>query len=233
MISLGTPPNKVAVIPNGADPHKFHPLPKEDCRTRLDLPNQPLILSVGALTENKGFHRLIKAFRIVIERVPEKNVHLRIVGEGPYRPQLESLIASLDLSQRVRLVGAVPHNNLPLWFNAADLFCLCSAREGWPCVVVESLACGTPAVATDIWGIRELITSDSFGLMTTLDEEDIAKKILRALSTSWDRDRIVGYAQNYAWERVAFSAYDVLRSTLQGDATTSLSGDPVEVVTQK
>lgn len=212
MIRLNAPPEKVAVIPNGADPQKFHPLPKEASRKRLDLPGKRMILSVGGLTENKGFHRLIKAIRILIDCFQQNNIFLLIVGEGPFRAQLEGLIASLDLSQHVRLVGAIPHNDLPLWFNAADLFCLCSGREGWPCVLVESLACGIPVVATGIGGIPEIISSTTFGLLTTLSEKDIAETIFRALRTSWDHDRIVNYAQSYTWERIAFSAYNVFRS---------------------
>ncbi len=212
MIGLNTPPEKVTVIPNGTDPRKFHPLPKEDSRKRLDLPSRRLILSVGALTENKGFHRLIRALRILIDHYQEKDVSLLIVGEGPFRTQLESLIVSLDLRQHVRLVGAIPHRQLPLWFNAADLFCLCSSREGWPCVIVESLACGIPVVATHAGGIPEIISSDTFGLLTTSREEDIAEKIFRALKTSWDHDRIFAYAQNYSWERIASSAYIVFES---------------------
>ena len=89
---------------------------------------------------------------------------------GKLQRELEQLIDSLGLGEHVYLAGAIPHQELYFWYSAADLFCLASSREGWPNVVLEALASGTPVVATDIWGIPEIICSDKLGILTKRSE---------------------------------------------------------------
>ena len=101
------------------------------------------------------------------------------------RRQLESLITSLRIDDKVKLVGAVPHERMHLWYNAADIFCLMSEREGLPNVLIESLACGVPAVATPVGGIPEIISSDQLGLLTGREESKIADAIRAALAKTW------------------------------------------------
>ena len=221
MIQLGIEDEKISVIPNGADLDKFHAFPKNEARRKLGLSNKRTLISVGGLIHRKGFDLLIKAVKILIQDYQE-DVHLVIVGEGPSRVELATLISKLNLTERVRMVGAIPHKDLYLWFNAADLFCLTSRREGWACVLVESLACGTPVVASNVWGAPEIITSDGIGLLTTLDERDIAAKISLALNKEWDHGSIVDYTKRYTWERAALSAYAVFKSALNGTAPDSL-----------
>jgi glycosyltransferase involved in cell wall biosynthesis len=211
---LGVPGEKVAVIPNGVDPLKFSPLPKEESCKRLGLPDQKIILSVGRLTCNKGFDVLVRAFKILLEKFQACPLSLVIVGEGAFRKQLEEMISSAHLSQRVHLVGAVPHEELALWYNAADIFCLASSQEGYPNVLLESLACGTPVVATSVGGIPEIIHSDAIGFLTERDEWDIAEKLCLALNKTWHSDAIVRYAQEHTWNRVTRSVFGVFASVL-------------------
>jgi glycosyltransferase involved in cell wall biosynthesis len=216
MIQLGISGEKVSVIPNGVDLAKFYPSPKEEARTKLGIPNRKVIISVGGLIPRKGFDLLIKAFKILVEDFQERNIYMVIVGEGPSREELEKLVSSLGLGEYVRLVGAVPHKELYLWFSAADLFCLASSREGWPCVLLESLACGTPVVATDVWGTPEVITSDAIGLLTKRSERDIAEKISLALAKPWHHGEIIEYAREHTWDRAALSVFEVFKSVLNG-----------------
>lgn len=217
MIGLETPGEKITVIPNGVDSDKFRPFPKEEARKRLDLPNKRIILSVGELIPRKGFDLLVKALKILLDEHHEKDLYLVIVGEGKFRGELERLVASLHLSDHVRLAGVVPHRELYLWYNAADLFCLASNREGWPNVVMESLACGTPVVATDVWGVPEIIRSEKLGLLTKRNEREIAEKIAAALKKTWQSDEIVQYARGHSWDRVARAVLRVLEFALNGD----------------
>jgi glycosyltransferase involved in cell wall biosynthesis len=124
------------------------------------------------------------------------------------------MISSAHLSQRVHLVGAVPHEELALWYNAADIFCLASSQEGYPNVLLESLACGTPVVATSVGGIPEIIHSDAIGFLTERDEWDIAEKLCLALNKTWHSDAIVRYAQEHTWNRVTRSVFGVFASVL-------------------
>src|SRR3546814_17186197 len=82
---------------------------------------------------------------------------LLIAGDGPERGRLDALIVRLGLTDRVRLLGAVPHADLPRLIAAADVSALASSSEGLANAWVESLACGTPVVITDAGGARELV----------------------------------------------------------------------------
>ena len=217
MIELDIPAEKIAVIPNGVDAAKFYPIPQDEARRALRLPDQRLILSVGNLNDNKGFDLLIKSFRKVVDGVDRSGVQLIIVGDGPSRGKLENIIASLKLAGRVRLTGAVPHGQLRLWYSAADLFCLVSEREGWPNVLLESLACGTPVVTTRAGGIPEIIRSERIGLLTDRNEASIAAALTSALDKSWKRDEILDHARQHTWHRTALAVLSVFQSVLERD----------------
>ena len=216
MVQLGIPEEKISRIPNGVDPEQFYPVPKEQARRELGLPNRRTVLSVGNLTDNKGFDLVIKSFRVLVDRFHEKDIQLAIVGDGPCRSQLEKMILSLRLEGQVRMVGAVSHDKLRLWYSGADVFCLASSREGWPNVLLESLACGTPVVATAVGGIPEIISSDNVGLLSEREESKLAEAIRAALKKSWRSDEIVAYARRFTWEQTALAVLDVFDSVLQG-----------------
>lgn len=222
MAQLGVPEEKVSVIPNGVDCLKFCPAPKEDVRRKLKLPNKKIILSVGHLTSNKGFDYLVRALKILQTDLNQKNTYLAIVGEGEFRKEIEKTIAMLNLGEHVRLAGAVPHNELRDWYSAADVFCLASGQEGWPNVILESLACGTPVVASSAGGIPEIIRSDGVGILAERTEQDIARKISIALKQSWNREEIVKFAQRHTWDRVALQVYDVFKSVLNNSSPSKL-----------
>ncbi|HVO65293.1 MAG TPA: glycosyltransferase family 4 protein [Syntrophales bacterium] len=223
IVQLGVPEEKVSVIPNGVDSYKFCPAPKEEIRRRLKLLDKKIILSVGHLTPNKGFDYLIKALKILQTELNKESVYLVIVGEGEFRKELEKTISLLNLEEDVKLAGAIPHEELRDWYSAADVFCLASQQEGWPNVILESLACGTPVVATSAGGIPEIISSNSVGILAERTEQDIAQKISIALKQSWNRDEIVKFAEEYTWNRVALQVYDVFKSVLNNRSSNKLT----------
>jgi len=214
MVDLNVPADKIFVVPNGVDPGKFSPYQRTEARRKLGLPNTTILLSVGNLIPLKGFHLLIKALKILITDFSRTDLHLVIVGEGKSRRELQALITELQLEAHVRLVGSQPHQELFLWYSAANLFCLASDREGWPNVLLESLACGVPVVATAVWGIPDIICSENYGLLTDRDEHALARTINLALESSWNREAIVSYAMSRTWDRVADSVSEVLASAL-------------------
>src|SRR5262249_45405307 len=149
MVQLGCPPEKVTVIRNGVDTVKFQPRPQAATRRLLGLPtDRPILLSVGNLTENKGFHILIDAVASLRER--QSSVLLVSAGEGACRSHLSRKVRDLGLDNNVKLVGTHPHEELSAWYSAADVFCLASATEGCPNVVMEAPACGRPVITTRI-----------------------------------------------------------------------------------
>jgi teichuronic acid biosynthesis glycosyltransferase TuaC len=109
------------------------------------------LLSVGHLVELKGHHLAIE----MLCSLPE--AHLAVVGSGPERGALESLAQRLGVQERVRFAGQQPADALKTWFSAADALVLASSREGWANVLLESMACGTPVVATAVNGTPEVV----------------------------------------------------------------------------
>lgn len=202
MAQLPVPAEKISVIANGVDARKFYPQNKNASRAQLNLPQTKIILAVGRLEPVKGFDLLLKAFHRLCVNKKEK-AFLVIVGEGAERDKLETLLATLQLHEHVRLVGARPHAELKHWYSAADCLCLPSEREGWPNVVLEAFACGTPVVAADIGGMREIIPHEGLGVLSMRDESQLARALACALEKSWQSEVLVQHAKERSWERVA------------------------------
>ncbi len=202
MVALGTPPEKIRVIPNGIDTGRFRPIERRAAREKLGLPAEgPCVVAVGNLLSIKGQELLIAALAKLTPQHPALKLYL--VGDGPQRAALEELAKSVGLGERVVLAGARPHDELPLWFNAADLSCLASRREGLPNVVLESLACGTPVVATRVGGTPQVLSSPDLGILVEPDAASIAAAMEAALSRAWDRDLLARHVQSRTWEGVA------------------------------
>jgi len=200
MVELGLPANRAYMIGNGVDLARFVPLDRAECRRRLELPDGEIMLSVGALIESKGHQVAIAALAELLGLHPQ--LRLFIVGEGPYRNALLHRARALGVSDRVRLVGAVPNEELKYWYSAADVNCLFSAREGWPNVLLESIACGTPVLATRVGGVAEVITCDDVGL--TIGDLALAASALHSLlEQKRDRHRMRNFAQQHSWTKIA------------------------------
>ena len=202
MIALGARPERVGTIGNGVDPSRFFPSGQTEVRNLLKIPNgRKIVLAVGSLVTVKGYHLLIPAVADLKRRgIP---IRFYVAGEGPARHQLERMIHDLDLSDDVILLGNVPNDQLRNWYSAADVSCLSSSREGWANVLLESMACGTPVVASRIWGTPEVVVSDDLGLLVDLNSEAIADGLSVALQRSWNRERIVSFARQRSWNTVA------------------------------
>lgn len=202
MVELGIPGEKIEVIGNGVDTERFHPVEQEESRRLLGLSGiLPILIAVGSLIPRKGYQFLIPAIAKIVPRYPR--LGLFIIGEGSYRPALETLIQEHKLTAHVHMIGHKSNEKLRLWYNAGDLSCLVSSREGWPNVILESLACGTPVVATGVWGAPEVITSPDLGIIVKQRIDDIAEGLRLALEKPWDRERLARYAQSRTWDVVA------------------------------
>jgi teichuronic acid biosynthesis glycosyltransferase TuaC len=214
IVRMGIPEAKAAVVPNGVDLEKFHPVPQQMARQRLGLGGKRIILSAGNLVPNKGFDLLVRALRLLIDEYRVDGLQLVIVGGGSERRPLERLASQLSLTGQIHFAGAVPHERLHLWYSAADVFCLASRREGWPNVLLEALACGTPVVATAVGGIPEIICTDELGLVSRSGERELADALALALEKPWQADLLRSYAAFYTWERTAQSIAQILVAVL-------------------
>jgi glycosyltransferase involved in cell wall biosynthesis len=213
IIDLGISETKIQVIPNGVDVHRFRPQDINEARRQLGLAGTgPMIVSVGSLIESKGHHLLIAAVAQLVPQFPE--LRLNIIGEGVYGGRLEQLIHEKHLQDFAFLRGNRPNEELATWFSAADLSCLMSSREGWPNVISESLACGTPVLATRVGGIPELIVSPHLGSMVERDVASIAKGLEESLSKNWNRQEISKEASSRSWDAVAEEVAKLLESKI-------------------
>lgn len=200
-LKLGMPEARISVIGNGVDVERFRRLDRAPARRALGLPLEgALILSVGKMTENKGFHLLLRAFAAM----DRPDASLVIVGDGPQRAELEALRRELGLERRVLFPGAVRNEDLAAWYSAANLFVLSSSREGWPNVLCEAQAIGLPVVATRVWGIPEIVTDPSLGILVEeRSAESLRTAISLALSNSWDSVHIERVGRSRTWDKVA------------------------------
>ena len=213
-MKLGIDEKKIRVIPNGVDPEKFFDVIQEDARKKIgfDQDTNNLILAVCHLTANKGLDVLLHALAQLHEKASGLTCSLFIVGEGLERERLEHLASGLGLTSYVRFCGAVPHEQLVWFYNAADVSCLLSEREGWPNVIVESLACGTPVIATPVGGIPEILTNPKVGILVERNSEAVSHALQVSLERVWSKADIVEHAANFQWSRAAEAIQEVFRS---------------------
>ena len=193
---LGADPAKMHTLRNGVDLERFMPEPRELARQRLGLQTQgEYLLSVGHLIERKGHHIAIEAL------VALPGVTLLIAGSGPEERALKSLASRLNVSERVYWAGVVPQADLKWWYSAADALTLCSSREGWANVLLEAMACGTPVIATDIWGTSEVVSTEAAGrLMEHRDARALADAWYDLMSTVPARAATRQYAEGFSWD---------------------------------
>jgi len=185
---LGIPKEKVEIIRNVVNKKLFFPTEKRVVRDRLSLSkNVKIILSIGNLLEIKGHNYLIEAMQNLAPIY--NNLLCIIVGKGD-KSKLQAQIERLGLTKFVKIVGGIPHEEIPLWMNACDLFVLPSLDEGFPTVIAEAMACGIPVLTTPVGGIPDIIEDGITGfIMENNSPECIAKNIVRAL-THPDLERI-------------------------------------------
>lgn len=194
LVALGMAPDKVTTLRNGVDLATFRPPADRDgLRRSLDLQGT-VILSVGYLIERKGHDLVIRA----LAGLPDAS--LLIVGDGPQRAALQALAAQLGVADRVRFTGALPHAELPRYYGAADVMVLASSREGWANVLLESMACGTPVVATRVWGTPEVVAVPAAGRLAERSPESLRDGIRALLADYPDRALTRRYAEGFSWD---------------------------------
>lgn len=203
-LDLGVPGARTRVIGNGVDTAKFHPVDRLEARRALGLPATARVLvSVGALVERKGFHRVLEVLPRLRKRYPD--LHFLIVGgpspEGDWSARLRAQVQSLGLEGVVRFLGTVRPEALKTPLSAADVFVLATSNEGWANVFLEAMACGLPVVTTRVGGNAEVVCRPELGTLVPLgDAGALSRALDAALGATWDRQAILRYAAENAWD---------------------------------
>ena len=209
-INLGVSGDRITVVGNGVDTGKFFPVDKKTAREMLNLPmNAKVIVTIGALVERKGFHRVLDILPELIKSNP--SLCYLIVGsggvEGDWTARLKKQVDDLGLNDNVRFMGAKPPEELKNILSAADLFVLPTRNEGWANVLLEAMACGLPIVASDVGGNAEVINQDKLGVIVPFGEQtSLLNAVAESLAKDWDQQFIQDYAKKNSWD----SRVDVL-----------------------
>ena len=196
MVKLGMAADKITVHHTGLDQSRFVPRDRTSEKARLGIAG-PLILCVGALIPRKGQALLIAA----LPDLPDAT--LMLAGHGGSEADYRALASALGVADRVRFMGSVPHDDLPALFAAADVMALVSASEGLANAWVEALACGTPIVASDVGGIRELIKTAEAGRIVELNPGAIAAAISELLANPPAPDAVAASVRAFSWDENA------------------------------
>lgn len=209
LVELGVPPTKVTVLRNGVDLDFFRPMPREEARHQFGITRRTLA-SVGHLIDRKGHHHVIAA----LPRM--RDTDLIIAGDGEKLSALKELALRLGVADRVRFLGAVNQEALRALYTAIDALVLASSREGWANVLLESMACGTPVIASAVWGTPEVVASPDAGvLMPSLDAAGVVR------GTEWlfehlpSRSATRAYAEQFGWEPTTQGQLNLFREILR------------------
>ncbi|MFQ5773770.1 MAG: glycosyltransferase family 4 protein [Kiloniellaceae bacterium] len=209
LVELGVPAQKIHVILHGVDLRLFVP-PQDRARVQARLGmSRPTLLSVGSLIERKGHHIAIEA----MADLPDFD--LLIAGEGEMERTLRDQVAALGLGDRIRFLGHVNERDLPAYYGAADALVLPSSREGIANVLLESMACGTPVIATRVWGAPEVITVPEAGVMMPERTARALVDAVRALFADYpDRAATRRFVERFSWDDTAAQHLAVLQGVM-------------------
>lgn len=177
------------IQPMGIDFNHFKPIPKEDALKVSGLENENYILYVGRLDEKKGLKYLIKGFK---ESLYEHETILILAGEGPYKTKLKSLINKLEISNYVKFLGFVENKNLSYLYNSVNATIFPSLWEAYPVVPMESLACKTPLITTNVGSTPEITRHFRGGskIIPMKDTNAIKNAINEVISGKMDKSYI-------------------------------------------
>lgn len=210
MAKMGMDADKIRVHYTGVDLDTFEIADRAAAKAALGF-NGPVVLCVGALIPRKGQDLLVRALPLL------PDVTLLLAGQGQYRRNIESLAQELGVDRRIGFLGSVPHHKLPRIFAAADVMALPSASEGLANAWVESLACGTPIVISDVGGARELLDRPEAGQIVAREPEAIAAAIRAILDNPPEQEKVREAALRFTWAANG----DALLAHLQGIAAAS------------
>jgi D-inositol-3-phosphate glycosyltransferase len=214
-------PGRIFVAPPGVDLERFRPGDRAAAKNRFGFSDDPLVVFVGRLQAFKGTDIAVDAMRHLKRMVPD--AQLAIVGgdsprgSGGERMRLRLAARRLGVSDRLRFMEPVGHNELPELYRAADVVVVPSASESFGLVALEASACGTPVVATAVGGLRVIVRDGESGyLVERRDPKSFAAALSRVLADPGAQTRLganaVRLARRFPWVRTADGILDAYAS---------------------
>lgn len=211
IVRLGVAADRVTSLRNGVDLQLFQPVDRDAARNALGL-TQFTLLTVGHLVPVKGQELIIAALPMLA------GVQLLIAGNGPDRKKLEDLARHLNVADRVRFLGALPQAELKNYYGAADALVLASSREGWANVLLEAMACGTPVIASKVWGTPEVVAAPEAGMLMAERTPNGLVQAVHALRAHYpDRAATRRYAERFSWDDTTAGQVQLFQRILAKD----------------
>jgi glycosyltransferase involved in cell wall biosynthesis len=199
LIGMGVPAERITVLRNGVDTELFQPVDRAEARRELGLPTDGrIVASVGNLVPGKRNDLALEAVAAI------DGLNIVFVGRGSERARLERLARERSVRERVWFFDEMPQTRLRLVYSAADVLVLASEREGWPNVLLESAACGTPVVAFNIGGVPEILTDPAAGIIVRGEHAParLADAIRACIAQPPRRDDVRAAAVRFSWEPI-------------------------------
>lgn len=205
---LGVVNKNIVALRNGVDLQRFQPFDRAAARAALGIDGFT-ILSVGLLDPRKGHDIPIRA----LAELPD--VRLMIAGSGPDLKKLQDLAATCGVADRVTFLGPIPQTALANYYNAADVLVLASSREGWANVLLESMACGTPVIASNVWGTPEVVAAPEAGLLMEERTPASLAASVRLLRANYpDHQATRRYAERFSWDDTTQGQLDLFQQVI-------------------
>ncbi|MGZ4145675.1 MAG: glycosyltransferase family 4 protein [Actinomycetota bacterium] len=216
------PSAKQDVIPNGVDMHEFdRPADVEEFRARLVQGKEKIIFFAGRLEYEKGVQTVLDALPLLLK---DQQVRFYIAGVGTHADELKAHAARAGLADRVHFLGFIEEAELRMYYAAADLAVVPSLYEPFGMVALETFASGTPCIAADIGGLRELVVHEATGLrFTPGDPESLAGMIRRLLTDERLDRRLTLDARRmlddqFSWRSIARKTAGVYERAIEEEA---------------
>jgi len=220
LIEFGLSPQKVKTIPNAVDTRLFSPEGARDFYSRLVLSDQafPIIVNIANINRYKGQDVLIKAIRLVKDKINEVNLVLMGIDSpgSPYSRYLRDLIDELDLSTNVFILGNVDHSQIPAVLRSSDVAVISSWNEVCPFILLESLSAAKVTISTAVGGIPDIINNGLNGfLVKPGDPKEFADAILKLIGNpdlrcSMEKEARKTALENYSFETIGKKHRDFL-----------------------
>ena len=231
------PASPISVIPGGVDLDTFAPRGRSAARRELGIAESRVLLFVGRIQRLKGVEILVRALHALVRTGDADDTRLLIVGGGENSTgqelreiqRLQRLVSRLRLDGRVTFVGAVQQERLPLYYSAADLTVMPSSYESFGLVAVESLACGTPVVATRVGGLTAIVRDGETGALVPWRDADLFAERLRSLlADPEEREHLAANARasvlRFGWDRIADEHLSLYADVLAGQRQLATAG---------
>lgn len=223
-IDLGVEPERVAILPNGVDLEQYRSLPPVNgFRARFGIPEGvPIVLFLARVNKIKGVDFLVSSFDL-LRRVSPQAVLVIVGPDDGYLTEVKRQVQTLGISNQVRFTGYLDGDDKLQAYQSASVYVLPSAYEMFAITLLESLACGTPIIATDRCGLADFVRQNDLGSIVNYgDVGGLQNEITRILSRPQDVQRRAGYGRqyvldNFGWDSIAENWLKVYRDCVAGN----------------